>query len=541
MSRENRDRPWRPTVVLIHLNFPERIRRSTPAVVSLLLHLLLVLLIGSYFVRQPPERVPSDSVFSGLDMIEDDPGEAPEQKVTVAPRKALLTAARKSHQPAPDLGLRGAESGRQEKIASKDLLGALNKVEQMQAQRVAAYRQRTAKGRKDSIRRFGGSGATESAVERGLDWLSRHQDRDGRWDSNDYLKHCRVGDFCRGKRESRGFAGYDVAQTGLALLAFMGAGYTHKGGPHRDTVKRGLGFLLRSQRPDGSIRLTPAFGAKFFYSHAIATFALAEAYGLTRDKRLRNRIRNSVRFIERSQNLQGGWNYKPAAGMERNDSSVTGWVVMALESARLVGVHVSTKTLVGAIGHFRRLTTPDGMLAYTDSRPRQHAGSNAITAVGLLSRLILGQSKQAKVVQLAAELMAQDPPDASLWHQRDQCLYYWYYGSLAAFMMGGETWISWNASLKPALLGKQLGSDHGRGSWPAESKWARQGGGRIYATAMSVLCLEVYYKYVPSLVRDGSKPLARHWLSRADLRNDRQTGDWKQEVKKLYSGSRAAK
>jgi hypothetical protein len=374
-----------------------------------------------------------------------------------------------------------------------------------------------------------------------LAWLARHQDADGRWDSNGYLEHCPSRQDCREQGESGGFAGYDVAQTGLALLSFMGVGYHHQGGQYRGTIKRGLAFLLEAQQADGAFRLEACYGSKFFYSQAIATFALAEAYGLTRDPRLRNRIRSAVRFIEKHQNLAGGWSYKPPAGLERNDSSVTGWVVMALKSARLVGVHVSEGTLVGAIGHFKRLTTPDGMLAYTDTLPRQHVGTNSITAVGLLSRLLLGQPQSAKVVKLAAQLMTQDPPKGSLWQERDQCLYYWYYGTLAAFLIGGETWSTWNTALKSSLLGLQIDQGHGRGSWPARSMWARQGGGRIYATAMALLCLQIYYKYVPQLLRNRTSSLSRHWLTQTGKAGLRQAGDWKQEVKKLYSQGHAAK
>ena len=73
----------------------------------------------------------------------------------------------------------------------------------------------------------------------------------------------------------------DTGATGLALLPMLGAGYIHTvKSKYQDTVRRGIFWLVDHQQPDGNLFIGPA-GMAFMYSHAIATMALCEAYGLS--------------------------------------------------------------------------------------------------------------------------------------------------------------------------------------------------------------------------------------------------------------------
>ena len=107
--------------------------------------------------------------------------------------------------------------------------------------------------------RIGASAASELAVERAIDWLTRHQDKDGRWNAgiaryadgtpvkgdDDYTVHCPPGETCFGECA---YWEADTALTGLALLTYLGAGYTHVDGRYADNVRRGLDFLLSQQK-----------------------------------------------------------------------------------------------------------------------------------------------------------------------------------------------------------------------------------------------------------------------------------------------------
>ena len=171
--------------------------------------------------------------------------------------------------PMPDTGRRGAEAIALARVVPSGANG-VGRLEAPSGVRALSdvppvYRSRLDPNRTASAQRAGASAASEQAVERALDWLKRHQDADGRWDGgtagrpdnnvprgeDDYTSHCPPGEVCAG--ECRYFD-VNTALSGLALLAYLGAGYTHTDGKYADTVGDGIDFLLRSQKPDGDLR-----------------------------------------------------------------------------------------------------------------------------------------------------------------------------------------------------------------------------------------------------------------------------------------------
>ena len=199
-----------------------------------------------------------------------------------------------------------------------------------------------------SATRSGATAASEQAVEEALDWLARHQDADGRWDGatardedgtalpgdDDFTVFCPPGQTCFGECA---YWEADTALTGLALLTYLGAGYTHQDGKFATTVSKGLDFLLSQQKADGDLRgQSRAVG---MYCHAMATLALCEAYALSLEDRLREPAERAVAFLIRGRARDGqAWRY--LAGATVGDTSILGWVVMALKSAREVGLRM---------------------------------------------------------------------------------------------------------------------------------------------------------------------------------------------------------
>ena len=105
-------------------------------------------------------------------------------------------------------------------------------------------------------------------MERGLAWLARHQAIDGSWRFD--LSGCRCDGGCR----DPGTVSSTTASTGIALLPFLGAGHTHVAGDYRETVTRGLYYLM------SRLQATPRGGdlsEGTMYGHGVATLALAEA------------------------------------------------------------------------------------------------------------------------------------------------------------------------------------------------------------------------------------------------------------------------
>ncbi|MHC4732786.1 MAG: HEAT repeat domain-containing protein, partial [Planctomycetota bacterium] len=180
---------------------------------------------------------------------------------------------------------------------------------------------------------MGISRKTEAAVERGLAWLVRHQELDGRWSGDRFTDRCRRY-FQRKCQVGARLGDWDVGMTGIALLAFYGAGYRPSGGRHKDTVLRAQAYTAARQWADGD------FGGQGDliggYTRPIATIALAEAYGTTRDDEYRERARRSVAHIIRIQYADAGWRYR-LSGQFPGDTSVTGWNAWAIATGRKVG------------------------------------------------------------------------------------------------------------------------------------------------------------------------------------------------------------
>ena len=362
--------------------------------------------------------------------------------------------------------------------------------------------------------RFEGGGGSKGRgpgavpVARGLQWLADHQDEDGKWDADGFDKHDPAGDRTTGP----GYAAHDVGVTGLALLAFLGDGHTMVRGRHRDTVVAGVRWLLAQQDSESGLLGEP-LGHSFMYDHAIATIALCEACTLDRSPILLRRAKRAVHFITRARNPYRVWRYSPHPD-DRNDTSVTGWMIFALRAAEDCGIAVDRQAYTAAVEWFDEMTDPaTGRVGYettgstssripgvNDEHPTE--GNEALTAVTLLCRFFLGQSPddESSSMNDHADLLLRSLPR---WSDdgRSNDMYYWYYGSYAMFQMGNRRggakenyWTRWRKAMEPAVIGGQRQDGASKGSWDPSGPWG-QIGGRVYSTATMVLSLEVYYRY----------------------------------------------
>ncbi len=369
------------------------------------------------------------------------------------------------------------------------------------------FGQRGPGGRRNLTMAKGGGPRTEDAVKHALEWLRRHQDSDGHWDIDAYDANCKGG-HCVGT----GTPDYDVAVTGLALLAFLAHGETgHTPGPYQDTVRRGLNWLRGQQSSDGCVG--PKTFHKHLYNHSIASMAMAEAVAMG-DYNLKGPTQKAIDYLVACQNPGMGWRYTnynvagtPAEEGGNNDTSVTGWVVMALKSAKVAELTVPDAAFQGGSAWLDEVLDVDaeykGTFGYTKKRAFVHKSPYTTTSVGVLVRLLMGQNKG---VQEGAATVLDKVPD---WKSAN--LYYWYYATLALFQSGGEAWMKWNEPLKKALCENQEAKNGSceDGSWdPAQDTWGGEGG-RVYTTAMGALCLEVYYRYRQGMtIHDHETPAA---------------------------------
>ena len=341
---------------------------------------------------------------------------------------------------------------------------------------------RDPKQRAKLLERLGGTEESEAAVSRALNWLTRNQEADGSWSM------ARHG----------GQKGHDIGATSFALLCYFGWGARHnQPGPHKNTVDKALKWLISKIKEDafgpGSLMNGQGNG---MYSHGVATLALAEAYGLSKDPALLEHVDKAVHFVMRAQNANGGWDYRPhkkgVSSTTRTDTSVSGWQVMALKSAKLAGIHVPDSHLQRCHVWLDRVSTGKHKGIYGYDNPAFR--NAAMSSEGMFSQQILEKypPSHPRMKESAENIMKYLPNAKST-----EDYYYWYYGSLAAYMHKGEFWEKWNPVMRDLLLSRQVKSGAQAGSWHPKGGHG-SAMGRVISTAMATLILEVYYRYLPS-------------------------------------------
>jgi hypothetical protein len=282
-------------------------------------------------------------------------------------------------------------------------------------------------------------------------------------------------------------------------------------GPYKKVVKKAV-VWLRSQQQESGLFGTRA-AHDYCYDHAIATYAICEAYGLSEYKLLRPVAQGGVDYLESHRNADHVWRYQPRGG--DNDTSITSWALMAYKTADHFGLKVNKKALAAGARWLDEVSDPSGRHGYTKKgeRSSRHPGDHAtrfpvteaeaMTAVGLFCRFFLGQDPRDKPVMMAAADLIRAKPPAWRWKQGSIDHYYWYWASHAMFQMGGEYWAEWERHLAAAVLRNQndaLQSKSLAGSWDPVGVWGVDGG-RVYSTAMLTLALESGYRYTRYVVR----------------------------------------
>ncbi len=337
------------------------------------------------------------------------------------------------------------------------------------------------------------------AILKALDWLERHQGEDGLWACKDFMKQC-GGKRCTGPGSSEE---YDVGVSALALRAFLGAGHTPDQGDFQPTVKKALEGLLEVQDEDGCFGETFADG-HWIYNHSLATQAVCDALAWAEeDAQLRAAARRAVDFLLSCRNPGAGWRYGRRTG--KNDTSCTAVAVAGLKAARSAGLGVPAEAFQGAMNWFDQTTDPQyfktGYTSAGDTGARlaeavgKFQPMETMTAAAVSCRIfILGkEGRRNKAVLGGGRLVKGLPPR---WDVGDGTIdmYYWYWGSQAMFLLGGAYREEWHDALGRALVPNQNRGGCRAGSWDPAGAWG-SAGGRVYATALNALTLEVFFPY----------------------------------------------
>ena len=353
--------------------------------------------------------------------------------------------------------------------------------------------------RKRLLKDFGGSEESEEAVMLGLAWLTQTQHADGSWT------------FDQGHPRDK------AAATGMALLAFLGAGQSHKEGRYKQTVQAGLDWMVKNVETQEKGRNNGRVDTiTNMYSQGIATLALCEAYGMTRDRALKYPAQAAINYVQRAQAANGSWGYQ--AG-NPGDTSIVGWQIQALHAARLTqDLEVDAKVIAKAVkflDYVGKGNAQEGKSRYGYTTPDGAEPGTSLTAIGLLCRYYVSdwRAENAGFAVGTKGLVKRAPSATATPPELD--LYYYYYATQVVRYHGGEEWKTWNEGAKQPdgtrkggvpewLISLQSKRDPDRGSWDPGHEWIGRGCGRHGMTCLCLLTLEVYYRYDPG--QQSSEP-----------------------------------
>ncbi|MDX9981987.1 MAG: terpene cyclase/mutase family protein, partial [Lentisphaeria bacterium] len=319
---------------------------------------------------------------------------------------------------------------------------------------------------------------TEAAVLRALRWLKLTQNPDGSWS--------------RTQPEAMG---------GLCLLAFLAHGETPTSEEFGMTVQKAIKYLCDRMTavPENSTK-----GLSREYTNGIATYALAEAYGVTKLPFIKPAMEKGLRFIVRGQQNSGGFDYNYAKGA-RWDLSVTGWQVQALKAGFVAGTENGEvpKALEKAASFIKGVSYRDGKFGYNTPG----SGSSGIQGVGTLCLQLIGdaESREAKAgAKWIKENATVEWDTKREYAAHSNPVYNWYYQTQVMFHVGRTTWNQWNRQMKPQLVGNLKAgpkTPEGKltGFWEGPGgKWDRPEYDKWYCTSLNALSLQVYYRYLPT-------------------------------------------
>ena len=348
-----------------------------------------------------------------------------------------------------------------------------------------------------------GDANTEAAVMKVLWWLKAHQNTDGSW----------------GKGENT------VANTGLGVLTYLAHGefpgspspYKRDFGP---VVQNAINYLISHLNPEKeqTPKFSPTDGHE--YSFLIATYALCEAYGMTKNPNCKEAAERCLKRIVDNQSSTGGWDYNLNKNSTRDDLSYAGWAIQALKAGKMAGLHPEgmQPAINKAVNCLKKRSySKSGGFTYTPTS-NNNGGSTGLAGVGTLAMQLLGRGSEPEA-QNALDVMRDwkpefDPTNMSAKNPGGSPQYYCYYATQCKYQAGMKagaakndevTWQQWNLAMKklypasiidlPEKVQDYTGKEHKQGYF--ENKDAHSS--RPYMdTCLAALQLMVYYRYLPT-------------------------------------------
>lgn len=344
-----------------------------------------------------------------------------------------------------------------------------------------------------------GDPVTEATVMKVLWWLKAKQAPDGSWKGGSS----------------------QLANTALAILTYLAHGeYPNSESPFRKdfgpVVQKGIDFIINgiTVGQDNIPHIKGSDGHE--YAFLIATYALCEAFGMTKNPNCKYAAMQCLERIVKGQSPTGGWDYNINPKSNRDDLSFAGWALQALKAGKMAGLHPEglDECIKKAVKCLQTRNFHKDHFTYCAAN-NHHPG---LTATGCLALQLLGYGNKPEV-RASLDYMKNwkpsfDKAETGVGKDCPAPQYYCYYATQCKYQAGMKqgalkndemAWKTWNAQMKklypssikdlPEKVKDWSGKEHKQGYFQNTDSFSTR---PVMDTCLAALQLMVYYRYLPT-------------------------------------------
>ena len=224
----------------------------------------------------------------------------------------------------------------------------------------------------------------DSAIERGLEFLLKSQNKEGSWGSAHRTKDLNIFAPVPGAHHA-----FRTATTALCVGALIETGAADRDPRAKESLQRAEGWLLENLP---KVRRADSIAIYNVWAHGYGIKALVDMYRhgpaeTNRQQRIKDTILTQYDLLRRYESVDGGWGYydfrvgskRPATDAT---SFITATVLLAFDDARSIGVEPPADLVKRAIDSLNRQRKNDfsylygEYLKYQPMRPINRAGGS---------------------------------------------------------------------------------------------------------------------------------------------------------------------
>lgn len=283
---------------------------------------------------------------------------------------------------------------------------------------------------------------------------------------------------------------YPTAISALAATALICSGSTTTQGPYAKNIRSAVDYMLNRSRKNGLIG-DPKRDDRYTYGHGFAMLFLSQVLGeeedVDRRKELIETLGRAVKFSVDAQTKAGGWGYVSGKDSDFDEGSTTITQVQGLRGCRNAGIVVPKKAIEDAKKYIYQCQNKDGGISYSSTS--MGSSRPAITAAALAALYNAGdyESENGRKMWTYCRKHLHNINGDAFGHWQYTYLYY----TQVVYRQGKDVWNPY----RDKLLNRLVAGQKADGSWDGGNV------GRIYATAMNLIMMQMDNGYLPIFQR----------------------------------------